>query len=147
MSRDPAYLFNHYRLLPAQRQLLEGGRPVKLGSRAFDMLVVLVECRDRTVDKHELMDRVWPRLVVEENNLQVHVLALRKLLGHAAISTVPGRGYRFTLPVAVEGERPGEAAPSPAEPGSATTPRTGRTRRQLLRPCWGAKTNCAPCAV
>ena len=70
MSSEPVYRFNHYRLLPAQRQLLEAERPVKLGSRAFDMLVVLVECRERTVDKHELMDRVWPRVVVEENRVK-----------------------------------------------------------------------------
>ena len=49
------------------------------------------------------MDLVWPRLVVEENNLQVQVTTLRKLLGHLAIATIPGRGYRFTLPVADEG--------------------------------------------
>ena len=120
MSSEPVYRFNHYRLLPAQRQLLEAERPVKLGSRAFDMLVVLVECRERTVDKHELMDRVWPRVVVEENNLQVHVVALRKLLGHAAISTVPGRGYRFTLPVQVEGEAEAAVAPAAAQQPPAT---------------------------
>jgi predicted ATPase/DNA-binding winged helix-turn-helix (wHTH) protein len=102
-STPAAYLFPPYRLLPAQRLLLSGDAPVKLGGRAFDMLVALVERRERTVGKPELMDLVWPRLVVEENNLQVQVVALRKLLGHAAIATVPGRGYRFTLPVTVEG--------------------------------------------
>ncbi len=114
------YRFHHYHLLPAQRQLLEGERAVKLGSRAFETLVVLVERRDRVVTKDELMDLVWPRLVVEENNLAVHVLALRKLLGHGAITTIPGRGYRFTLPVAVEGEAPaGAAVPAPATPEPA----------------------------
>lgn len=103
MSTQAAYLFPPYRLLPAQRLLLGGEQPVKLGGRAFDMLVALVERRQRTVSKPELMDLVWPRLVVEENNLQVQMVALRKLLGHAAIATVPGRGYRFTLPVTVEG--------------------------------------------
>lgn len=76
-----------------------GGEPAKLGSRAFDLLVALVERRERLVTKRELLDLVWPGLVVEENNLQVHVMALRKLLGAQAISTVPGRGYRFTAPV------------------------------------------------
>lgn len=103
MSTQVAYLFPPYRLLPAQRLLLGGDQPVKLGGRAFDMLVALVERRQRTVSKLEIMDLVWPRLVVEENNLQVQMVALRKLLGHAAIATVPGRGYRFTLPVTVEG--------------------------------------------
>jgi len=126
---QPAYLFPPYRLVPAQRLLASGGTPVKLGGRAFDMLVALVERRERTVSKNELMDIVWPRLVVEENNLQVQVLALRKLLGHAAIATVPGRGYRFTLPVEVEGEGAphdatdaGDAAGSaPARPRAAPT--------------------------
>jgi len=114
MEPTVSYRFGHYRLLPDRRLLLAGDTPVKLGSRAFDMLLVLVERRERTVGKHELMELVWPRLVVEENNLQVHVVALRKLLGHPAISTVPGRGYRFTLPVAVEGDEPRAAAAVPA---------------------------------
>jgi DNA-binding winged helix-turn-helix (wHTH) protein len=109
-----AYVFAPYRLLPQQRQLLSAGEPVKLGGRAFDVLLALVERRDRTVGKHELMDLVWPHLVVEENNLQVQMVALRKLLGHAAIATVPGRGYRFTLPVVAEGEPAPVAAPAPA---------------------------------
>lgn len=106
------YRFHGYRLNPAQRQLQQGGQPVKLGSRAFDMLQVLVERRERVVGKHELMELVWPNLVVEENNLQVHVLALRKLLGHGAIATVPGRGYRFTLPVVAEGDELAVADPA-----------------------------------
>ena len=107
---DTSYRFHHFRLLPEQRQLLEGDTLVKIGARALDLLVVLLEHRDRVVSKHELLDLVWPKLVVEENNLQVQVLALRKLLGHGAIGTVPGRGYRFTLPV----ERDGNGKPSPA---------------------------------
>ena len=93
------YEFASYRLLPQQRQLLREEVPLKLGGRAFDVLLTLVERRDRTVSKNELMDLVWPTVVVEENNLEVHIFALRKLLGYAAIATVPGRGYRFTLPV------------------------------------------------
>ena len=60
------------------------------------MLLALVERRDRAVDKNELFELVWPGLVVEENNLQVHTSTLRKLLGPQAITTIPGRGYRFT---------------------------------------------------
>ncbi len=113
-----AYDFANFRLLPDQRALWCGEAPVKLGSRAFDMLLALVERRDRVVSKNELMDLVWPRLVVEENNLQVQVVTLRKLLGHPAIATVPGRGYRFTVPVVVQGDAPtvsaGPAAAMPA---------------------------------
>ncbi len=68
-----------------------------MGARAFDLLVALVERRHRVVTKNELLDVVWPGLVVEENNLQVHISALRKLLGQDAIATIPGRGYQFTL--------------------------------------------------
>ena len=60
------------------------------GARAFDLLVALVERRDRVVSKNELLDLVWPRLVVEENNLQVHVAALRKLLGARGDRDDPG---------------------------------------------------------
>ena len=79
------------------------GRRSSLGGRAFDVLVALVERRERTVSKNELMDLVWPTVVVEENNLEVQIVTLRKLLGYAAIATIPGRGYRFTLPVEVLG--------------------------------------------
>ena len=77
--------------------MLEAGEPVALGARAFDVLVALIDRRDRVVGKDELLALVWPGLVVEENNLPVQVSALRKLLGAEAISTVPGRGYRLTL--------------------------------------------------
>jgi predicted ATPase len=99
MSGSTVYEFTPYRLIPAQRQLARDGTPVKLGGRAFDVLVALLERRERTVSKNELMDIVWPTVVVEENNLEVQIVTLRKLLGYAAIATVPGRGYRFTLPV------------------------------------------------
>ena len=93
---DPVcYAFGEFELRPAQRQLLAGGRVLPVGARALDVLTALVERRDRMVSKGELMDIVWPGLVVEENNLQVQVSALRKLLGPDAVVTNPGRGYRF----------------------------------------------------
>jgi TolB-like protein/Flp pilus assembly protein TadD len=67
-----------------------------VGARAFDVLQALIERCDRLVTKEELLDVAWPGLVVEENNLQVQISALRKLLGSDAIATVTGRGYRFT---------------------------------------------------
>lgn len=87
--------FGAARLDVEQRQLLIDGQPAKLGGRAFDVLLALVERRDRAVGKNELFELVWPGVVVEENNLQVHVSALRKLLGPQVIATIPGRGYRF----------------------------------------------------
>jgi predicted ATPase/DNA-binding winged helix-turn-helix (wHTH) protein len=117
MDEPLTYRFGNWRLLPGQRLLELDGQPVKLGGRAFDMLLALVEQRHRVLNKHELMDLVWPRLVVEENNLQVQMVALRKLLGHPAIATVPGRGYRFTLPVHVEGDvaRPAQSTAATAD--------------------------------
>ncbi len=82
----------------AARQLLVDGRPAKLGARAFDVLMALVERRDSVVGKNELLDVVWPGLVVEENNLQVHISTLRKLLGAQSILTIPGKGYQFSAP-------------------------------------------------
>jgi predicted ATPase/DNA-binding winged helix-turn-helix (wHTH) protein len=95
-----------------QRSVLIDGTPAKVGARAFDVLLALVERRERVVPKRELMDLVWPKLVVEEGNLLVHMVALRKLLGPRAIATIPGRGYRFSMPVdAVIGDRMAEPAP------------------------------------
>jgi non-specific serine/threonine protein kinase len=91
------YRFGTVEVRPAERQLLVEGRPAALGARAFDVLLALIEHRDRVLGKNELMDIVWPGLVVEENNLQVQVSTLRKLLGAGAVATIPGRGYRFTL--------------------------------------------------
>jgi predicted ATPase len=98
--------FDRYVVRPSARQVLVDGQPAKLSGRAFDLLLTVIEHRDRVVSKNELLDLVWPGLEVEENNLQVHVSALRKLLGPNAISTIPGRGYRFTASVT-------QAAPDP----------------------------------
>jgi predicted ATPase/DNA-binding winged helix-turn-helix (wHTH) protein len=118
------YRFGSYRLLPAQRQQLDADAPVKHGGRAFDMLLTLVSGHDRAIPKRELMERVWPHLVVEENNLQVQIVALRKVLGPAAIATIPGRGYRFTLPVAAV--HPARRAPEIArDADSAAEPPAG----------------------
>jgi non-specific serine/threonine protein kinase len=69
----------------------------------------LVERRERLVTKDELLELVWPNLVVEENNLQVQVSTLRKTLGTEAIATIPGRGYRFALELSPVGEPPSAA--------------------------------------
>ena len=96
LARSRAIKFGRFSVLAEERQLLVEGQPAKLGARAFDLLLVLIDQRDRVLAKNELLDSVWPGLVVEENNLQVHISALRKLLGPALIATIPGRGYRFT---------------------------------------------------
>ena len=104
--------FGRIEIRPVERAVLIDGHAAALGSRAFDILMALVERHERLVTKDELMDVVWPGLVVEENNLAVHVSALRKLLGPQAIATVPGRGYRFVATL-------DEAVPAAAEPVAA----------------------------
>ncbi|WP_455922724.1 response regulator [Pseudomonas putida] len=94
----------------ALREIHQGGVLIKLGSRAFDILEVLVAAQGQLVSKDELLARVWPDAVVEENNLQVHISALRKALGpgRERIRTVPGRGYRLVLDA--EPQAPANAA-------------------------------------
>src|SRR5262249_22224694 len=92
--------FGPFRLLPTQFLLLEGDTPVSLGSRALEILTVLLERRGELVSKQELMARVWPNVFVEPANLTVHMSALRRTLrdgrdGNRFIINVPGRGYSF----------------------------------------------------
>lgn len=108
---DPL-VFGRFELRPAQRLLLQNGERVALGTRAFDLLSTLVAHRDRVVTKEELLRQVWPGLVVEENNLTVHMSTLRRVLGSDAVSTVIGTGYRFTLPVAAPLPAPHHEKPS-----------------------------------
>ncbi|WP_280155519.1 winged helix-turn-helix domain-containing protein [Piscinibacter sp. XHJ-5] len=118
--------FGRCELQPRERRLLVDGKPAPLGARAFDVLVALAERSDRLVSKHELLDLVWPGLVVEENNLATQVSSLRKVLGGDIIATIPGHGYRFTAAFepdpAREASRPRAAqrpeAPSPADASS-----------------------------
>jgi DNA-binding winged helix-turn-helix (wHTH) protein/TolB-like protein len=107
------FRFGRFELRPQQRALLSDGKPLRLGGRAFDILLSLIERRDRIVDCDELLDLVWPGLAVEENNLSVQISTLRRLLGPDAIVTIRGRGYRFTASireVPVDGDDAAEIA-------------------------------------
>jgi predicted ATPase/DNA-binding winged helix-turn-helix (wHTH) protein len=119
-----AYRFGSFELQPDQRRLLVDGRPVALGPRAFDVLLALVERAGQLVSKNELLDLVWPGLVVEENNLQVQISTLRKLLGPQAIATIPGRGYRWALAAdhASTQDAKSKSAPPASSAGSAALP-------------------------
>jgi DNA-binding winged helix-turn-helix (wHTH) protein len=115
-----AISFGPFRLVAAQRLLLEGDKPVRLGSRAFDILAALVERAGQVVGKEELIARAWPQTFVEEANLKIPVSALRRALGdgqngHRYVVTVPGRGYNFVAPVSLDG-------PSQAPLPPTTTP-------------------------
>src|SRR5258706_4437260 len=93
------YRFGPFELQPDKRRLQRDGVVISLRPRAFDLLVALVDRAGHLVSKDELLDRVWPKAVVEEAALHVQVSALRKVVGSDAITTVSGRGYQFTLPV------------------------------------------------
>ena len=84
-----SYRFGTIEVRPAERRVLVSGAPATLGARAFDLLVALNENRERVMSKDELLALVWPGLIVEENNLQVQVSTLRKILGNQSISTLP----------------------------------------------------------
>jgi non-specific serine/threonine protein kinase len=84
-----------FELQSAERRLFVDGRPAALGARALDLLIALAAQPDHLLRKSELLDRVWPGLVVEEANLQMQISNLRKVLGGDVIATVQGRGYRF----------------------------------------------------
>jgi predicted ATPase/DNA-binding winged helix-turn-helix (wHTH) protein len=116
------YRFGHCTLEHVERRLLIDGRPARLGSRAFDVLLALIEHRHSPLSKQALIDRVWPDRVVAENNLEVQVWALRKLLGANAIVTVPGRGYRFAIPLEPAVTVPTAAAQTAAAPPRAFAP-------------------------
>jgi DNA-binding winged helix-turn-helix (wHTH) protein len=90
--------FGRFQVTPHRRELLAEGQPIKLGGRAFDVLMTLIEARGAVVGKEKLTGRVWPDRIVDENNLQSQISALRAALGpdRDLIRTVSGRGYQFT---------------------------------------------------
>jgi predicted ATPase/DNA-binding winged helix-turn-helix (wHTH) protein len=115
------FVFGSFRLMPAQRILLDGETPLRLGSRALDILITLVERAGETIPKEQLIARAWPDTIVDEGALRVHVSALRKALGDGRagrryVANNPGRGYSFVAPVTREW-----AEPAPAPPDRAPT--------------------------
>jgi DNA-binding winged helix-turn-helix (wHTH) protein len=115
LSPDPI-CFGPFRLSITERVFEKEGVPVRLGSRALDILIALVERPGEVVTKKDLFARVWPDLVVDESNLRYHVSALRKALGERQsgtcyVTNVSGRGYCFVVPIlrATSGLREGSA--------------------------------------
>ncbi|WP_156526533.1 ATP-binding protein [Cupriavidus gilardii] len=123
MAPEATLNFGPFSLLPRQRVLLEGGVPVRLGSRAFDLLVTLVERAGEIVPNAELMARVWPNVIVESGALRVHLAGLRKALGDGRqaqryIVNVPMQGYCFVAQV-TPGSAPDLPATTASEAGGA----------------------------
>src|SRR5258708_31351607 len=103
-SEPPASVaFGRFRVLLHRRELLAEGQPIKLGGRAFDVLMALIEARGAGVGKGALMARVWPDRIVGENNLQAQISALRAALGaeRGFVRTGSGGGYQFTAAVPI----------------------------------------------
>lgn len=111
-ASEQALAFGPFQLFRSQKMLLESGRPMRLGSRAFEILVALVERAGEVVGKNELTACAWPNMFVEESNLRVHVAAIRRILGDGQgqaryIINVSGRGYSFIAPVTrIDGPQP-----------------------------------------
>src|SRR5262245_49198788 len=131
---DPAAIieFGHFSILPHRRQLLAEGRPIRLGRRTFDLLLALVEAPGAVVGKDELLSRIWPDRIVEENRLHSEISALRKALGASRdlIQTVSGRGYQFTGEIREPGvDLTARQVPAlvavPASPRAAASPSEG----------------------
>ena len=118
-----ALRFGPFRLLKSERLLLDGDRPVRVSSRAMDILLALVEQPGRTFSHDELMSRVWPDTFVEEVNLRAHIFALRRVLGdgpggRSYLITIPGRGYSFVGSPSNETATAVIAVPPRAQPGA-----------------------------
>jgi predicted ATPase/DNA-binding winged helix-turn-helix (wHTH) protein len=134
-AEDPVYVFDGFVLDPYRRTLAKEGDDIRLGSRALALLIALVEQAGEVLDRHHLVSRVWPRTIVEESSLRVHVAALRRALGDGQdgrryIANVPGRGYGFVAKVLVQ---PRAAAEPAAEPAFFPADRPARP----LRGAWG----------
>ena len=112
MNRSSVFEFARFKLHPQRRELLADGIPVELGGRAFDVLLALVEADGAVLGKNELIARVWPGRVVEENNLLVQIAAVRKALGpdRELLRTVAGHGYQLLTPLRVVGAAPESGA-------------------------------------
>jgi DNA-binding winged helix-turn-helix (wHTH) protein/TolB-like protein/Flp pilus assembly protein TadD len=124
------YEFGPFRLDASRRRLLRAGEVVPLTPKAFDTLLALVEQSGRVVEKDDLMERVWPGVAVEENNLTQNVSALRKALGERReqpqyIATVPGLGYRFIAAVSESEHVDGDPARDEGEGEKSQTGRNG----------------------
>jgi predicted ATPase/DNA-binding winged helix-turn-helix (wHTH) protein len=98
MNPPVGVAFGRFQVLPDRRELLADGQPIRLGGRAFDVLMALIAGRGAVVGKQALIARVWPGRIIEDNSLAAQIAALRAALGaeRALIRTVSGRGYQFT---------------------------------------------------
>ncbi len=122
-SAERTISFGPFLLFPKQWLLLKGDKSIRIGSRALNILIALVERPGELVSKEELMARVWPNTFVQPANLTVHIAALRRALGDGRegnryLVNIPGHGYRFVTPVFLKDE----PFPVPAQPIATNGP-------------------------
>lgn len=122
IGSDTVLRFGRFELHPQRRLLLDGDRPLPIGARALDILLVLVESAGKIVSKEAIISQVWPKTFVEEINLRVHISALRRVLGVCPqsrdyITNVRQRGYSFVAHVEQVSQAASETALAPSLPG------------------------------
>ena len=132
-------VFGPFRVVPLRRTIARDGEPIKIGSRAFDILITLVDRVGEVVSKAELLTCVWPDTTVDDGALRVHIVNLRRVLGEdqngiSYITCVSGRGYCFVAPVErVSAERSDVASSADAEYISPSFPLPRPLRRMIGR--------------
>ncbi|MDQ2639800.1 MAG: transcriptional regulator [Pseudomonadota bacterium] len=131
------YLFDRFRLDVTRRKLLSAsGLVLPLNSRAMEALLLLVAHAGEVIDRRRLMQTIWPHTIVEDNNLNQCILAIRKALGEVAgsnqfVMTVPGRGFCFVCPVHVRHQ---ESEDEVQQPAAAPSPADGNTHQHATAP-------------
>jgi predicted ATPase/DNA-binding winged helix-turn-helix (wHTH) protein len=139
-SGEATFLFGPFEFHPTQRVLMRAGKPLRIGSRAREILLALLESAGIIVEKKALIVRVWRDILIQEGTLRVHVAELRKLLsdgqnGPGYIENISGIGYRFSAPV-TRSAKPQHCEPAqsftskePADLSVALTRPVGRAAR------------------
>ena len=125
--------FGPFNLLVGERLFTKEGVPVELGSRALEILVVLISTPNTVVSKNDLISRVWPDVTVDEGSVRTHMANLRKVLGDGRegaryIVTIPGRGYCWVAPVSDQ-TTPRDGAPVRAGVAAVDFPRANLPNR------------------
>lgn len=137
MDETRAYAFGSFVLRPGYRELRDASGPVPIGSRALDILITLVTRHPAIVSKNELIAAVWPNRTVVENNLTVHMAALRRALGDGRdgaryVQTLHSRGYCFVAPITAIEAEPRAGAPPAAAASDAEPPPPGKPSIAVL---------------
>lgn len=115
--------FDQFELVPEQRLLTRDGAPVAVGARALDLLLALARAGGEPVTKADLLRSAWPDLIVDESNLRVQIVGLRKALGEGVVASVPGGGYRLAAPLVAPQSR---AEPARDRPATSSHPVANR---------------------